>query len=197
MRVAGICFVFIVILMAFQYMLFDGLSDISMGLYKAQNNLDLIKFCFWAQVSLFLIAGISLVFGASNTEAKINELHSLYSKLKDSDNVSNNIQNDFVDDDILTSSTTQSSFDPRLFRNLQEIKNIIGDKDKKIVSDLIISFCKDHRIPKELSDINPEITKKVVNGTMPINFIESLFQQNIDDSNRIAELETIIRSELS
>lgn len=81
---------------------------------------------------------------------------------------------------------------PDLDKDLEIIKNAAHLTNGKFVSEILISFCRDHSIKAEFINTNPDFTKKVVNKELPVGLIEQLFRQNNDNKNFICYLEAFI-----
>lgn len=79
MRIAGFCFILIGISFVYQYRIFEEVSNFNGDLSQATGNLATMRYCFEAQVLLFLIAGISMIVGAYNAEVKMSQILSLIS----------------------------------------------------------------------------------------------------------------------
>lgn len=85
---------------------------------------------------------------------------------------------------------------PSLDQDLKKIKDAAYLTSDKFVSEILISFCRDHSIKAEFINSNPDFTKKLVNRELPVELIEQLFRQNNDNMDFISDLETFIEIRL-
>ncbi|MBS1649934.1 MAG: hypothetical protein JSR09_09550 [Bacteroidetes bacterium] len=86
---------------------------------------------------------------------------------------------------------------PDLDKDIEKIKDAANLSSDKFITEILISFCRDHSIKAEFIDSNPDFTKKVVNKELPIGLIEQLFRLNSDNNNFISDLETFIKTKLN
>lgn len=89
-----------------------------------------------------------------------------------------------------------SSDYPELENNLDEIRREIDLSSDKYVSEILISFCRDHAINGVFVFGNMDFTKKVARRELPIRLIEKLFKLNIGNKNFIKDLEIFIETKL-
>ena len=89
-----------------------------------------------------------------------------------------------------------SSDYPELENNLDEIRREIDLSSDKYVSEILISFCRDHAIDGVFVFGNMDFTKKVARKELPIRLIEKLFKLNKENQNFIKDLEKFIETKL-
>lgn len=86
---------------------------------------------------------------------------------------------------------------PDLDKDLEKIKDAANLSSDNFISEILISFCRDHSIKKEFIDSNPDFTKKVLNNELPVGLIELLFRLNKDNNNFINDFVAFIKSKLN
>lgn len=85
---------------------------------------------------------------------------------------------------------------PELESDINRIKGTIQETGNNFVSEILISFCRDHSIRSEFIKGNPEFTKKLVKEGLPIEKIEQLFRLNKDNEPFICDLEIYIQTKM-
>lgn len=86
---------------------------------------------------------------------------------------------------------------PDLDKDLEKIKDAANLSSDNFITEILISFCRDHSIKNEFIISNPDFTKKVLNNELPIGLIELLFRLNKDNNNFINDFVAFIKSKLN
>lgn len=85
---------------------------------------------------------------------------------------------------------------PQLTEDLEIIRKILLNVSRVSLSEIIISFSRDHSIDLKLTKENPELINMIVNYELPISFIEQLFSVNRENKRFIKDLESFIEMKL-
>jgi hypothetical protein len=85
---------------------------------------------------------------------------------------------------------------PFLMSEISLIKNSLSDEEKKLVSEIIISYCKNYSISKDLNISNPNLSRKILKKEINLDLIERLFEINKGNKEFIDGFETYLKSNL-
>jgi len=85
---------------------------------------------------------------------------------------------------------------PFLTNEISLIKNSIADEDKILVPEIIISYCKNHSISKDLNNANPNLSRKIINGNLNLDLIERLFEVNKGNNKFMEGFEAFLKLNL-